>query len=277
VGTKEVAIYIYGLECPVAQTIRYVGKSVNPHARLRSHICGAAREAYNHHTARWLRTLLAEGLKPRLVILRELAPEERWQDVERDYISSAEARGWRLTNSTAGGEGLDYIDPEARAAYRAKLSASLKKVWSTPERRAQQSARARAFHSDPVNARRHADALRTAYSQPELRARVVAAVTEFNASPEVRAAKSEKAKAQWSDPCAPIRGAQQAARGKMSEAAKARYADPVKGAAARAQAATPEKRAKLAEAARRRATPEYRAMMAEKTRASWDKRRASKG
>lgn len=269
-------VYIYGLECPVAQTIRYVGKSVNPQARLRAHLSAASREAYQHHTARWIRALLESGLKPTLVILREIAPNEQWQDVERNYIARAEACGWMLTNSTAGGEGLDYRDEEAKAAYCAKMSAKMKAIWGTAERRAEASERSRLMHADPEISARRAASMREAYRDPRLQEQASRIAREINARPEIKAAKAEKAKAQWADPAASIRGAQQRARGKMSEAAKARWSDPMKGEAARAQAATPEKRAKLAEAARRRATPEYRAMMAEKTRVSWEKRRARK-
>lgn len=267
------ANYIYGLVCPIAGVVRYVGKSTRPQARLRAHIHGAVREAYDHHTSRWLRKLKAADLEPTLIILHEVAEGERWQDAERAFIASAPDRGWKLTNSTAGGEGLDYIDPEADARYRANLSAAMTKVWGTPERRLVAQARSRKFYSDPVASAAKAAAVRKAYERPEVLARASEINREIGSRPEVKAAKSQKAKAAWSDP---ITGSKRratfkadATRAKMSASAKARFAEP----GAKAYLSTPEQRAKLSAAAQRRSTPEYRAMMAAKTAASWKKRK----
>jgi hypothetical protein len=194
---EALAIYIYGLHCPVAGTIRYVGKSTKPAKRLNAHMCGAKSFTYSHHTARWLRKLDASGLRPSVVILHECQSGERWQDVERQFIASAAERGWQLTNSTAGGEGLDYTDPVAEAAYRAKLSASLKAVWSTPERRQEARERSQAIAADKEALAKRNEAIRLAYANPEVRQKFSAINTEIGSRPEVKAAKSSASRGHW--------------------------------------------------------------------------------
>lgn len=190
-------VFIYGLFCPVAQTIRYVGKSTKPERRLRGHLSGARRGRYDHHTARWLRSLEAAGTQPSLVILHECDPVERWQDVERRLIAEAGERGWKLTNSTAGGEGLDFLDPADDRRYREKLSRSQRMVWARPEMRAAAAARSRAIANDPAVLARRNEAIRRAYDNPEVRGRVSQASRETASRAEVKKAKSEKTKAAW--------------------------------------------------------------------------------
>lgn len=193
-------VYIYGLFCPIENTVRYVGKSNKPENRFRAHLSAARRSSYEHHTSRWIRKLLSQGRRPTLVILEEVAAEVRWQDVERAYIASAADWGWKLTNSTAGGEGLDFICPEASAKYRAKLSASLKKVWATPERREEARLRVLATWADPeIVARRKASSELTRQT-PETQARYVAAAKDIHSRPEVKEKVSASLKAAWADP-----------------------------------------------------------------------------
>lgn len=269
-------IYIYGLHCPIEGVIRYIGKSINPKKRLCAHIGGALRGEYNHHTARWLRKLQADDLAPELVILRELTDGECWQDVERELIASADANGWRLTNSTAGGEGLDYIDPEAKAIYAAKVSASLKKVWGTPEAKKFASARAVSMWADPEITERRLASQKQAVRRPEVRARNLEVLAELASRPDIQAKKAASCVASWTGEAGKKRrqrASSEENRAKLSQAAIAKWADPEKSAALRAAASSPARRAKISESAIRRATPEYRAMMAEKTRQSWEKRR----
>lgn len=270
-------IYIYGLRCPVEGVIRYVGKSVQPEKRIRAHLMAAQRGDYNHRTARWLRKIAKAGYEPELAILHQVAEGERWQDIERAFIASAPERGWRLTNSTAGGEGLDYIDPVADAAYRRKLSRSLKKVWGTAERRKQASEGSVKAWSDPEITARRLVSMKSAQSRPDVRARTLEVLADLASRPDVKAKKVAASTASWTGEKGAARREIMRAeetRQHMSEAAKARWADPEKGAAGRAANSTPERRLVLSEMAKRRATPEYRAMMAEKTRLSWAKRRA---
>lgn len=192
--------YIYALHCPIADTVRYVGKSNNPRKRLKSHLSSAKTFAYRHHTSAWIRKLLAEGLLPEMRILEEVQEGRRWQDVEREWISKGAAMGWKLTNSTAGGEGLDYLCPLAAAAYRAKLSATQKVLWSTPERREEARQRSLATWADPDIRARRKISQELARSKPETKARFIAAGLEINSRPEVKLKRKKSLEEHWSVP-----------------------------------------------------------------------------
>lgn len=192
--------YIYALHCPLAETVRYVGKTKYPDKRLRSHLSAARRNAYRHHASAWIRKLLAVGLAPRMEILETVEDGRSWQDAERTWIANASAKGWKLTNSTAGGEGLDYICPEAAAAYRANLSVAMIELWNRPERREEARLRSLAAWADPeVNARRKASQ-EAARATPETKARYVAAAKDIHSRPEVKEKVSASLKAAWADP-----------------------------------------------------------------------------
>lgn len=267
-------IFIYGLVCPVSGVVRYVGKSTNPEKRLRGHLCAARCGAYNHHTARWLRSLGEQ--EPAIVILHEVCEGERWQDVERAFIATAADRGWKLTNSTAGGEGLDYLNPEDEARYRENLSRGMAAYSRTQKGRARLMKMVSAA-LEPEALERRNRAIRSAYQRPDVFARHSAASKEVNARPEVKASRSESGKAMWLDPDKRRRildaYASPETKAKQSARKRASWADPVTGAKMRAIHSSEETRRKKSEAAHRRATPEYRAMMAEKTRLSWERRR----
>lgn len=118
-------VYIYGLRCPVDGGFRYVGKTTNTKTRLRVHLYDAKVGKYKHHTSNWIRSLQAEGMEPELVVLEECR-EETWQQAERDWIAKGKLLGWRLTNSTIGGEGTPNLPPESKASKSKKM----KVAWS---------------------------------------------------------------------------------------------------------------------------------------------------
>lgn len=273
-------VYIYGLHCPIADCIRYIGKSTNPATRFKAHIGAACRGSYNHHTARWIRKIVDQGVLPTLVVLREVADGERWQDAERQVIAEYLAAGAPLTNSTAGGEGLDYLDPEDNRRYRENLSASLKELWNRPERREEARQRSLAAWNDPEVTARRLASMKQAYLNPLVQAKNAAQLAALRAdpdaqlrrleasrlahqSPEVRAKlkeawsnpvllqdQADRVKARWQDP---------EAKAKMQDA---RWTDEKKAK----QAANLEaRRAKMLEAM----TPEARAKQAEKMKAKW--------
>lgn len=267
-------IQIYGLMCPIAKVVRYVGKSVNAPKRFSAHIRRAERHITDHHAARWIRSVLAAGLRPELVILHDIAPGERWQDVERQFIADAEAKGWRLTNTTKGGEGLDYINPEDAAEYLANLSAAMKAIWSTPERREENRLRCVEAWANPEVTARRLKSMQEAAQRPDVKARLALAMAEVHARPEVKAKRSATVSANWANPdIGPRqRAAIQGASEKMSASAVAKWQDPEKRAALMTVQSSPESRAKKSAAAIARSTPEYRALQAERTRKSWETR-----
>lgn len=279
-------IYIYGLECPIAGVIRYVGKSINPQKRLRGHISGANNGSYRHHTSAWLRKLIAAGLEPRLVILEEVVDGRDWRQAERSWIAKESELGWRLTNSTYGGEGLDYKDPVAKAAYLKKLSAASKKAFEeNPELRMKLLRSQELAWKDASRRSVRIASMTLAQNRPEVKARVTAATKAAHARPEVRAKKSLASKLAWKNQEyveAILRHRQsEMFRRKQGSALVERWSDDehrVKMVDARW---TPEKRAEQAqriEARRDRMlaarTPEVRARQAETLRATWARRKA---
>lgn len=194
------ANHIYVLHCPIAGTVRYVGKTKNPAKRLKSHVSAARTNAYKHHTSAWIRKLLSVGLEPVLEIVQTLQDGESWQEAEKTLIAAGAAKGWKLTNSTTGGEGLDYICPEAAAAYKANLSAAMSKLWNLPERKEEARQRSLAAWADPeVSARRKASQ-EAARLTVETQAKYVAAGLEIGSRPEVKEKRSLSLKKAWADP-----------------------------------------------------------------------------
>lgn len=99
-------VTIYGLHCPLAGHVKYVGKAVNVLYRFNRHI-GPETFKEETHKTRWIRKLLALGLSPELVILEE-TDEENWADREKWWIAHYRNQGIVLTNSTDGGEGVAF-------------------------------------------------------------------------------------------------------------------------------------------------------------------------
>lgn len=117
----EAKYIIYGLIDPRHPAeVRYVGKTIAPKRRLIHHISYARRE--KTHKANWIKGLLADGVKPEMVIIGVTTKEE-WPSLERRMIAELKAEGMRLTNLTAGGEGIDI--PHTKE-WHAKIGAALK-------------------------------------------------------------------------------------------------------------------------------------------------------
>lgn len=113
--------FLYALCEPGTMTrVRYIGKANNPRRRVREHMWADAMRLNSHRTA-WLKSLLARGLKPELMILAEVR-EEAWQEAERLLIAGFREMGYDLTNITDGGEGLS--DPTGEIAK--KISAGVR-------------------------------------------------------------------------------------------------------------------------------------------------------
>ena len=95
--------YIYSLSDPNTGETRYVGKSVDPEGRLRLHI--RDRKSSGTYCASWIKSLSNSGLFPKVNILEKCVGAE-WQGKEIGWIARLRAAGCRLTNITAGGEGI---------------------------------------------------------------------------------------------------------------------------------------------------------------------------
>lgn len=58
-------VFIYGLACPKANVVRYVGQAISPYRRLMDH----ALRNDNPALSRWIAWLSCDGMMPRLLIL----------------------------------------------------------------------------------------------------------------------------------------------------------------------------------------------------------------
>lgn len=177
------AIYIYGLHCPVAGAIRYIGKAAEPGKRFVAHLGSAAKG--RTYCSRWLGKLVRDGLKPELVILRTVADGEDWAAAEREEIAKGFAAGWPLTNLTKGGEGAPLL-PEVEAKRVA--------VLGSKATRAKMAKAARTRWDDPVSGERS----RALNRRPEVRAKLSEGAKR-RATPEYRAMMAEKTRAAWAD------------------------------------------------------------------------------
>jgi hypothetical protein len=94
-------VAIYGLYDPRDGEIRYIGKTKNPHQRLNRHWAEKKRRL---RRVAWVRSVLAAGVKPQMVILAWVEPED-WSKAERYFIELLTTQGFRLTNLARGGHG----------------------------------------------------------------------------------------------------------------------------------------------------------------------------
>ena len=96
-------VYIYTLEHPVTEEIRYVGKTRNPKMRFHNHCNKLHNE--KSHKRNWINKLKKEGLKPKMKILDEVL-ESEWKFWERFWINQFKQWNFNLVNHTSGGDGL---------------------------------------------------------------------------------------------------------------------------------------------------------------------------
>lgn len=94
--------YIYTLEHPITNEIRYIGKTNNLDRRLHSHWT----TGYKSKTkiGNWLKSLKKLKLKPIMTIIDETTDD--WQQLEMYWISQFRTWGFNITNHTNGGEGV---------------------------------------------------------------------------------------------------------------------------------------------------------------------------
>jgi hypothetical protein len=128
--------FIYALVDPRNNRIRYIGKAIDIYKRLSQHL----REKSDTRKGRWIKSLLASGHKPTLVILEEV--EGNWEDAERKWIFLFRESGAELCNHTDGGEGCRGMDAQSRkklSDFRKSYSLAnrdrILEIARSPERR----------------------------------------------------------------------------------------------------------------------------------------------
>jgi len=93
-------VFIYTLEHPITEEVRYVGKTNNLKIRLGNHLCGRQKT----HKVNWIKSLKSQGLIPVMKILDEVYKED-WIFWEVYWINQFKIWGFNLVNATNGGDG----------------------------------------------------------------------------------------------------------------------------------------------------------------------------
>jgi group I intron endonuclease len=132
---------IYGLADPRTDEIRYIGKSSSGLLRPKKHLSAyyLKRERTLHKT-RWIKTLLAVGVTPTIVVMKECIDEADLNQSEIRLIAEYRARGSHLTNITDGGCGALGMKHTKRT--RSKIAKTLRKYTADPAVKREMSKRA---------------------------------------------------------------------------------------------------------------------------------------
>lgn len=115
---------IYLLIDPRDDSVRYVGVTTkNLKQRYNEH-ASAARRGERSYAYAWFRQVLADGLRPEIKPIEDIAPGGDWISAERRWIKFYRDAGARLANLTDGGDGVwGYRrSPEQRAAMAVALT-----------------------------------------------------------------------------------------------------------------------------------------------------------
>lgn len=106
--------HVYHLVDPRCHTVRYVGKTSSPKARLRAHI-QEAREAQNTEKKRWIASLLADGLEPVMVIAATCPNEPQARIVESRHCHRHAATIYNIHDPAKGAGDLKRQAQEVTA------------------------------------------------------------------------------------------------------------------------------------------------------------------
>lgn len=215
--------FIYALIDPRDQTIRYIGKSDDPHKRLLVHL----REKSDTYKNRWIKSLQSQGLVPELLIVEEVS-RDQWGVREQYWIVYYREQGAALTNTEEGG--LGRRNYETSLETRAKLSAAKKGKKHSPEHRAH-LIEARAKRAEiSEETRRKMSLYRTGRTtSDETKAKLSAALRGRTISAETRAKTSAKLKGRVPS-AETLRAAAEVNRGRrVSEETKRNISTALKG------------------------------------------------
>ena len=84
--------------------IRYIGKTIKTLSfRLNRHIF-EANHNYKNYRCNWIRSMLLKKLVPTIMLIGNINDNENLTEI--GWIAYGKEEGWKLTNSTSGGEGV---------------------------------------------------------------------------------------------------------------------------------------------------------------------------
>lgn len=194
VDMSETTGYVYVLRDPRNPTPRYVGVTrQSPGRRLQQHVT-AGRSMRHLPVARWVGSLLKEGLRP---VMEVVSTTSDPYGVEVITIAAYRALGYPLLNLARGGRG-GGLGPKT-AEHAARIGAAQrggKKPPRTPEWRAS--------HSAKLTGRKHSDEVKAKISAGHMRDRVLISKT-CKCGAEFQVIPSRVERINWCSPHCPIR------------------------------------------------------------------------
>jgi group I intron endonuclease len=108
--------------------VRYIGQTIKPLSqRLSMHLHKAYKET--NHRACWIRSEIKKGNKI-LINFLEQVDETNWADKEKEYIKTYRELGFKLVNTTDGGESANGYKHTELTKH--KISESLRKRIRKP-------------------------------------------------------------------------------------------------------------------------------------------------
>jgi hypothetical protein len=113
--------YIYGLVCPISESIRYIGKTKqNLEFRLKSHIRESkyykSKNKNLSHKHRWINKLISENIISdlKIILIEEVSFDNDITNEREKYWISVYNNITNLTNSTDGGDGVLNLREESK-------------------------------------------------------------------------------------------------------------------------------------------------------------------
>jgi len=193
---------IYALCDPRTHEVRYIGRSSSGMERPKSHL-RPSRLKEESYKVNWIKSLLAQGLKPTIQILHEFqddATNEQLNHGEMWCIAHYKLCGYKLTNATDGGEGLlnpsDFIRSKLSKAHKGKRFSVEHKAKISESTKLSNTRKGKKLSEDH-RAKMSKSAQNRPAISPETRSRMRAA--QANRSPETRILLSEAAKKRWAE------------------------------------------------------------------------------
>ncbi len=115
--------YIYTLTDPNTQQVRYVGKTINPKVRFRSHKKDKKGRSYR---VNWIKSLRKQKLFPIFEIL-DIVDNNDWEFWEQYWICQFKVWGFKLVNANAKGTGAINFKHSEETKKRISISSTNRK------------------------------------------------------------------------------------------------------------------------------------------------------
>jgi hypothetical protein len=118
---------IYALADPATDEIRYVGKTKRPIADRYSDHLEEGRMNDGTPRGEWIKSLIDQGIAPRLIVLESVEGRKEGNDIEKREIARCREAGYALVNVTAGGDGGYTRTGPMTDEHKAKIGAANRK------------------------------------------------------------------------------------------------------------------------------------------------------